>query len=444
MGAIMAESMPEGIEYEKTSLVKRLKTCMRAFCADASEAFATLLILTNAILFGIQADYAVQQPSQETPEFFRAANLTFTVLFAIELLMRICIQGRYLFVSANPDIKWNVMDAILVLFGLAEEILNRAFTVLKGAPNLSSARILRLLRLVRVARVLRVLRFFSDLRVMILGVLSSLKALMWALILLFFIIYITAVCILQFVGEYLANNPDDFPSGPLEFAGLSPFASLLTTCFTLFLTISGGLSWGELAPPLMMVSPVATPILTLYVALATFCVLNIVTGVFVDRSSAMALQDEENMMLEEIQNRKRWIKEIETLFSKADTDGSGNVEWEEFENALTDLRVQLCFKNLGIDLNKVSLEQIWQLIDFEDKGCIDISEFADCLMEMHGVAHSIDVARLRHEQQRTQRKLEHVLRLCETNFQTLLTEITRSNVSARHIRAGDPSGLKRV
>ena len=66
----------------------------------------------------------------------------------------------------------------------------------------------------------------------------------------------------------------------------------------------------------------------------------------------------------------------------------------------------------------------------------DISEFADCLMEMHGVAHSIDIARLRqvlraecihfarlnpsihakvscthrHEQQRTARKLEQVLR----------------------------------
>ncbi|CAE7717746.1 ANKHD1 [Symbiodinium sp. CCMP2456] len=193
------------------------------------------------------------------------------------------------------------------------------------------------------------------------------------------------------------------------------------------MTISGGISWGELAPPLMLVNPVVTPILTLYIALATFCVLNIVTGVFVDRSAAMALQDEENMMLEEIQNRKRWIKEIETLFAKADTDHSGNVEWEEFENALADLRVQLCFKNLGIDLHKVSLEQIWQLIDFDNKGYIEISEFADCLLEMHGVAHSIDIARLRHEQQRTARKLEHVLRLCDTGFQTL-SEMSRSLV----------------
>ena len=38
---------------------------------------------------------------------------------------------------------------------------------------------------------------------------------------------------------------------------------------------------------------------------------------------------------------------FETRFAKADTDQSGNVEWEEFENALADLRVQLCFKNLG-------------------------------------------------------------------------------------------------
>ena len=116
-----------------------------------------------------------------------------------------------------------------------------------------------------------------------------------------------------------------------------------------------------------------------------------------------------------------------------------------------------------IDIHKVSLEQIWQLIDFDNKGYIEtvaahscslagffvfimkasslgrvdaqeISEFADCLLEMHGVAHSIDIARLRspdllcaasnsctefqicivdssrHEQQRTARKLEHVLR----------------------------------
>ena len=34
-------------------------------------------------------------------------------------------------------------------------------------------------------------------------------------------------------------------------------------------TISGGISWGELAPPLMLVNPVVTPILTLYIALAT-------------------------------------------------------------------------------------------------------------------------------------------------------------------------------
>ncbi|CAE7946586.1 ANKHD1, partial [Symbiodinium sp. KB8] len=227
--------------------------------------------------------------------------------------------------------------------------------------------------------------------------------------------------LLGFLGAFLSQNQHHLLS--------TDFTIFLSICGVLFSrTISGGISWGELAPPLMLVNPVVTPILTLYIALATFCVLNIVTGVFVDRSAAMALQDEENMMLEEIQNRKRWIKEIETLFAKADTDQSGNVEWEEFENALADLRVQLCFKNLGIDLHKVSLEQIWQLIDFDNKGYIEISEFADCLLEMHGVAHSIDIARLRHEQQRTARKLEHVLRCCKALLALRSLEISRALV----------------
>ncbi|CAE7174007.1 Scn2a [Symbiodinium necroappetens] len=149
--------------------------------------------------------------------------LTFTVLFTLELLLRLRTEGRGMFSCHNPDIKWNVMDTVLVMLGILDEVMTRTFAAMRDAHN---SQLSGLLRLVRVARVLRVLRFFSDLRVMIMGVLSSLKALMWALILLFFIIYITAVCILQFVGEYLADNPQDFPSGPLEFVGLSPFSSL--------------------------------------------------------------------------------------------------------------------------------------------------------------------------------------------------------------------------
>ncbi|CAJ1375114.1 unnamed protein product [Effrenium voratum] len=265
--------LSEPLEEEPKSVSQQLQHLLHMCCGSVMEALAAVLILTNAVLFGIQADHAVKNPGSE-PTFFATANFVFTVLFTLELSVRVFREGKFLFSCYNPDIKWNIMDAILVAFGLFEEILTRSFSV-TSAPNMSSARILRLLRLVRVARVLRVLRFFSDLRVMILGVLSSLKALMWALILLFFIIYIASVCILQFVGEHLKENPQDLPSGPLEFAGLSPFSSLATSCFTLFLTISGGISWGELAPPLMAVNPLLTPVLTLYVALAMFCVLNI-------------------------------------------------------------------------------------------------------------------------------------------------------------------------
>ncbi|CAJ1427901.1 unnamed protein product, partial [Effrenium voratum] len=182
--------LSEPLEEEPKSVSQQLQHLLHMCCGSVMEALAAVLILTNAVLFGIQADHAVKNPGSE-PTFFATANFVFTVLFTLELSVRVFREGKFLFSCYNPDIKWNIMDAILVAFGLFEEILTRSFSV-TSAPNMSSARILRLLRLVRVARVLRVLRFFSDLRVMILGVLSSLKALMWALILLFFIIYIAS------------------------------------------------------------------------------------------------------------------------------------------------------------------------------------------------------------------------------------------------------------
>ena len=40
--------------------------------------------------------------------------------------------------------------------------------------------------------------------------------------------------------------------------------------------------------------------------------------------------------------------------------------------------------SLRIDLNKVSLDQIWQLIDFEDKGYIDAWHGARCRQRFAG------------------------------------------------------------
>ncbi|CAK9099944.1 Voltage-dependent R-type calcium channel subunit alpha-1E [Durusdinium trenchii] len=203
------------------------------------------------------------------------------------------------------------------------------------------------------------------------------------------------------------------------------------TCFTLFLCIAGGISWVEVVNVLEQVNPWLVPILSLYVAFAVFCVLNIVTGVFVERSTSMRLMDEENMMFDELESRKKWLKEIKVLFNEADTDQSGQINWSEFYAVMTDFQAQTCLKHLGFDTSRVTAQQLWNLIDYDNSGQIDINEFTDALMKLHGTAGAIDLARLRHEVTKLFKVLKHLNDNCQDQFREIKEKMNEPLKSAR-------------
>eukprot|EP00972_Heterocapsa_arctica_P063649 9392685-Heterocapsa_arctica.AAC.1 len=63
--------------------------------------------------------------------------------------------------------------------------------------------------MVRAVRIFRVLKVFRDLRVMVSGIMSSAKPLLWALVLLFLIIFIFTVTLLPFVTEEIGKAEKD-------------------------------------------------------------------------------------------------------------------------------------------------------------------------------------------------------------------------------------------
>ena len=386
------------------------------------EYTVAFIIVANAAMFGFQADWAVKHPGQSTLPAFRVMNQAFNVFFIIELSLRIIADGLHFASCWNPDIKWNVLDTGLVSLSIFEEIYG-AVTIEQGQRlDMTSARVVRLLRLVRVVRVFRVLRFFSDLRIMVMGIMGSFKALAWALLLLFIIIYVTGIIILQFVSEAAGNGWVTI-STSLIYEGTAMFSSMERTCFTLFLCIAGGISWVEVVNVLEQVNPLLVPILSLYVAFAVFCVLNIVTGVFVERSTSMRLMDEENMMFDELESRKKWLREIRLLFNEADADGSGQIEWVEFQAVMENFQAQTALKHLGFDTNRVSPSQLWSLIDYDNSGLIDINEFADAVMKLHGAAGAVDIARLRHETSKLFKVLNHVNNGCQAQFNEIKAKL---------------------
>merc|ERR1712232_484512 len=99
-----------------------------------------------------------------------------------------------------------------------------------------------MIRVLRVFRVIRVMRFLKQLRTMITGILNSLHSLMWALILLFAIMYVFAMVILQFAAIEKDKKTEDMNDGSLtekEYDQLQHFyGSLIGSIYTLYQSIS--------------------------------------------------------------------------------------------------------------------------------------------------------------------------------------------------------------
>merc|ERR1712019_201600 len=100
---------------------------------------------------------------------------------------------------------------------------------------------------------------------------------------------------------------------------------------------------------------------------------------------------------------------MKKLFLAAEADNSGVLEWKEFESKVKEVRVQMLFRNMGLEVEDTEeAHNLFDLLDFDNDGKVDLDEFLFGIQRLHGTARSIDIARLMvesHAQQRTLAKL---------------------------------------
>lgn len=381
--------------------------CCRAASVVADrrfDAFIIMMIMTNSIIIGLQADQEIQNPLDPPPEFYRIANLVFIVVFTTELILRIIVEQVSFLSYHSPKIGWNVFDSFLVSIALIEEFLVAFAT---STPDMSVMRILRTMRIVRGLRIVRVFAFFRDLRIMVAGIMYSMQSLVWAMLLLIGIMFLFSVCLLQFViQEHVAQSTDDQSIISLnkdEYQEMMKyFGTLLRTIYTLYCSIVGGVDWGEAANPLMQLSAPLGLLYSCYIAFAILCVLNIITGVFVENASKTSAEDGDMVMIEEMENRTVWLQEVKEIFDTFDGDKDGVLDKEEFTDHLQDHKMRAWFRKIGVHVESYSAQGMFSLLDYDGDGKVDLDEFAMALHQVHGPARSIDVAKINREQ--------HVLR----------------------------------
>jgi len=231
------------------------------------------------------------------------------------------------------------------------------------------------------------LKFFRELRFFFSCIITSMRSLVWVLVVLMLMFYVFGLSLCQGTVDFL--DGDEWDSSTHEKLR-HHFADLGSSLLTLYEAMAGGISWGELIDALSPLSWHYSAIFLCFTSLTILAVLNIVTGVFVQTALERAQSDRDTLIQEVITHKDNYLQKIGHIFREVDVDGSGSITLQEFRDAMEDDRMEAYLDALGIRIEDVDV--LFHLLDRDGGGYIDVVEFLGGCLKMRGDAKGLDIA----------------------------------------------------
>ncbi|CAJ1424955.1 unnamed protein product [Effrenium voratum] len=363
-----------------------------------------LAIAANTLYLGLVADTNVRNSYkrlllQEVDKPSVIPDIAFTAWFSVEIFIKMLADQVQFFVGEEKY--WNIFDMLLV----GESFVGLFFE----GSKLSFLRIFRVFRLVRVVKVVRSVKALARLRTMIFAILSSFVDLLWAFLVIVLIVFVFAIVFDNAVADYfdlvdMSNAAQVQEARDLELL----FGNLFETMISLWSAVSGGNDWmtyGELLRKVPM-GDLYFAIFNFYVAFCIVGMFNVVTGVFVD--SAVCVRTGDEVVQGYLDDLRQTTEEIKGFFKDADSDGSGTLNWEEFQSHMKNPAVKAYFS--GLDIDPEEAEIIFTILDGDKSKEIKIDEFVHGTMKLKGSATKLDLMALMYDQTRQAMKFDA---LCE-------------------------------
>jgi len=361
------------------------------------ESCCALLIVLNSILVGLDVEWYT---THDTPDLgIEIAGHICSAWFLLELVLRLKAYRCAFF--RGDAMFWNMFDLLLVFMSLVEVVMLVSNTSV-GHASIGSG--MKTIKMLRIIRVFRVFRFFKELSLLALMIIDSMKALIWAMVMLTIILYVFAICFTVNATEHVKKvNQYQDPSAAEVYR---LFGSIGKTVYSLLQAMLGGVSWGVMSDALFNVGWPLAALFFFYVSFTMLAVLNIITGVFVDNAVETAKTQRDVLVQKEFDLKEKYLAEMRELFIEMDDDRSGTVTLQEIKEYFSDPRVMSYFQVLGIDPNDT--EKLFRLIDDDDSGDVNVEEFLLGCMRLKGGARSIDVHQLLHEVKRLELSFERL------------------------------------
>lgn len=437
-----------------SALQKRL---LRLYRGHWFEIFFGVMIISNAIFIGVEIDYTAANPLATDPPLFIVIGYLYTTVFAFELALKVSAERSKFICTGGKQLAWNMLDLLIVVSSMGEVLLDiiRFATVSmeketnsnSGSVSMSNLRIIRIIRvtrLMRLFRIGRIVKFIRSLRLLVYSILSTLKTVFWAMLLLAIIIYVFAILFTQAVSDYKValdvGLVDALMDEELHDVLTYHWGSLADSMLSLFMAISGGVSWLDVVMPIRKIGVLWLLVFLVYMTFTYFAVLNVVTGVFCQSAIESTQHDQDAMIQSFLANKTLHVNRFKSLFNTMDADQSGLISKDEFIRHIDDPQVQAYFASLELD--SCDALNLFKLLESDD-GCeegIDIEDFVMGCLRLKGQAKSIDMARLMYESKLLSKDINDLVLFLQTQFQSLrgMKTVTTSEYQRHSIVA--PSG----
>lgn len=336
-------------------------------------AFIAGIVLFHIVLIVLEVDTEAAGTDQEVDSWVKNTSLGLTFFYFVEVVLRIYTFREKFFndLQGPFDLTLVVAD---VIFLAAQQIMGMDTDI----KMLVQA--LRVIRIGRVLRIVRVFKAFHELHMLVHGMASAVKAILWGSIMIFIMLLIFGMFAVEFVHPLVLEMEADGEFQDCEQCPRS-FSSVSRAILYFTQTVIAGDNWGKVAVPVIERWPATAVLFVVALVTIQLGLLNLILAVIVERAVQARQDDSAIFLAERAQLFKSMKSRLVSMFNRIDKDGNGFLtEQEVLEGFRTDSNFADLFRTMGISQSEMAV--VFQILNVDETGLLSYEDFVEQLYRM--------------------------------------------------------------
>jgi len=329
----------------------------------------------------------------------------------------------------------------LVVLSTGDEIIN-AVSSSTSEGNITFVRIVRLLKVAKILRALRVVRVFKELAVLVESLAKCIFSVFWAFMMLLLVLYMFTLLFMQGLIGTISNHQGWFDTKKVDTLR-AYFGSVQISMVSLYMAVTGGNDWTVYYDSLQLAGHVYGLLFIVYIFLSLIAIMNLLTGMFVEKAVRAAMPDREELILEQHKAIIEQAKEFRKLCRALDLDKTGTISFQDFAASLKDETIVAHMVSIGLEIRDVELF-FNSVSGGGTSESIDYDLFVDGCMAMRGAATSLDMQKQLHETRKLMAQIASFESSCgaklEKHLRLLLSVMQQQRVVDKPVAAAHVHG----